>query len=34
MPDPVYDRLNQLEKQIEELQKELKEAKGVKHHDY
>ncbi|UOQ44641.1 serine O-acetyltransferase [Halobacillus salinarum] len=30
LPDPVYDRLNELETQIEQLKKELQEAKGVK----
>ncbi|MGP4077579.1 serine O-acetyltransferase [Halobacillus sp. K22] len=29
MPDPVYDRINQLEKEIKQLQEEVKEAKGV-----
>ncbi|MFZ0369414.1 serine O-acetyltransferase [Halobacillus alkaliphilus] len=29
LPDPVYDRINQLEKEIKQLQEEVKEAKGV-----
>ncbi|ASF37712.1 serine O-acetyltransferase [Halobacillus halophilus] len=29
MPDPVYDRIDQLEKEIKQLQEEVKEAKGV-----
>ncbi|MBH0231750.1 serine O-acetyltransferase [Halobacillus yeomjeoni] len=34
LPDPVYDRLNQLEKDIARLQEELKEAKGVNQNEY
>ncbi|MCA1024377.1 serine O-acetyltransferase [Halobacillus litoralis] len=30
MPDPVYDRLNNLEKEIQQLREQLKEKEGVK----
>ncbi|ARI75420.1 serine O-acetyltransferase [Halobacillus mangrovi] len=34
LPDPVYDRLNHLEKEITHLRKELEEAKGVNQNEY
>ncbi|MBN9656024.1 serine O-acetyltransferase [Halobacillus sp. GSS1] len=32
LPDPVYDRLNEIEKEMAELRKQLKETKGVNQH--
>ncbi|UOQ91390.1 serine O-acetyltransferase [Halobacillus shinanisalinarum] len=34
LPDPVYDRLDQLEKEIEYLRNQVDEAEGVKHNEH
>ncbi|UOR10631.1 serine O-acetyltransferase [Halobacillus amylolyticus] len=34
LPDPVYDRLNQMEKEIERLRNQLDEVEGVKHNEH